>query len=66
MNDFEKWWHNEGSGMRPADNEDMEEFAKRITSIAWSNGKYLAEESCIKVAMYNGMPHIAEIIRSRS
>ena len=34
------WWHTEGSAMRPFPNEDVEEFAKRITEIAWSNGAY--------------------------
>ena len=34
------WWDMEGSGMRLLPNEDIEEFAKRITEIAWSNGAY--------------------------
>jgi len=34
------WWHTEGSAMRPLPNEDIEEFAKRITEIAWANGAY--------------------------
>lgn len=34
------WWETEGSAMRPLLNEDIEEFAKRITAIAWLNGAY--------------------------
>jgi hypothetical protein len=37
MNDFETWWYQEGSAFRPVD-EDIEEFAKRMCKIAWSNG----------------------------
>jgi hypothetical protein len=39
----------EGSAMRPLPNEDMEEFAKRISEIAWSNGQYIEREACAKV-----------------
>ena len=35
---FLHWWNNEGSGFRPHDNEDVEEFAKRLCEIAWFNG----------------------------
>ena len=35
--DFRNWWIYEGSGMRPGPDEDMEEFAMRITEIAWRN-----------------------------
>ena len=41
------WWDMEGSAMRPLPNEDMEEFAKRISEIAWSNGQYTEREACI-------------------
>lgn len=44
------WWETEGSAMRPLPNEDIEEFAKRITAIAWSNGKYVEREACAQVA----------------
>lgn len=43
MIEFEIWWHNEGSGISLDKNEDIEQFAKRITQIAWANGVY-----CIK------------------
>lgn len=31
----EKWWYNTGSSIRPKKNEDYEEFAERITKIAF-------------------------------
>jgi hypothetical protein len=39
------WWDQEGSAMRPLENEDTEEFARRITAIAWSNGKFVESEA---------------------
>ena len=37
---WKRWWDQEGSGMRPLSTEDTEQFAERITEIAWSNGAY--------------------------
>ncbi len=37
MNDFETWWHLEGS-TPPLPGEDGEEHCKRMCKIAWSNG----------------------------
>jgi hypothetical protein len=48
MNAFERWWNEEGSSMRPKENEDYEEFAKRITAIAWSNGEYTERDERAK------------------
>ena len=45
---YKAWWHNEGSGIIPLFNEDMEEFAHRITQIAWSNGAFKEREACAK------------------
>jgi len=45
------WWETEGSAMRPLPNEDIEEFAKRITAIAWSNGQYVERETFFDAAM---------------
>jgi len=42
---FEKWWDEEGSGMRPIDNHDHEEHAHRIARIAWQNGAYVESET---------------------
>jgi hypothetical protein len=41
MNSYQIWWDTEGSAMRPLPNEDMEEFARRITAIAWSNCEFV-------------------------
>jgi len=41
MNSYQIWWDTEGSAMRPLPNEDMEEFARRITAIAWSNSEFV-------------------------
>jgi hypothetical protein len=35
-----QWWDYEGSAMRPHPSEDTEQFARRITNIAWSNGAF--------------------------
>ncbi len=37
---FDRWWYEEGSGMPPKDDEDIETFAKRIAEIAWDNGAH--------------------------
>lgn len=37
---WRRWWDQEGSAERPLPNEDTEQFAERITEIAWSNGAY--------------------------
>ena len=46
MTPHEIWWKTEGSVMRPKPDEDIEEFAKRITHIAWSNGEYVERNDC--------------------
>jgi len=46
---YKNWWYTEGSEIRPLPNEDIEEFAKRITEIAWSNGQHKEREACAKV-----------------
>jgi hypothetical protein len=38
--DFEKWWFDEGSGMSPQPNEDLEEHCCRVAKIAWLNGYF--------------------------
>ncbi len=42
MTNFEKWWNEEGSAILPTRDEDYEEFAKRVSQIAWLNGGYVA------------------------
>ena len=46
---YKAWWHNEGSGILPLPNEDMEEFAHRMTEIAWSNGAFKEREACANI-----------------
>ena len=43
---YKAWWHNEGSGIIPLPNEDMEEFVHRMTQIAWSNGAFMERDAC--------------------
>jgi hypothetical protein len=62
MNDFETWWYQEGSAFRPVD-EDIEEFAKRMCKIAWSNGAFKAGEQAAKIAEKNGWHVTAAQIR---
>lgn len=67
---FKTWWETEGSGLRPHPNEDIEEFARRLTEIAWSNGEYFEREQCAKVCEekfeFYGYDHVfAKSIRAR-
>lgn len=50
MTDFERWWYDEGSANRPVD-EDIEEFAKRMCQIAWSNGAFVEREAIYDLVM---------------
>jgi hypothetical protein len=36
---FDAWWHNEGSGIVPRPDDDMESHAHRVAEIAWKNSK---------------------------
>jgi hypothetical protein len=49
MKAYQQWWDNKGSAMRPYDHEDYEEFARRMTAIAWSNAEEVEREACAKV-----------------
>jgi hypothetical protein len=62
---YKAWWHNEGSGIIPLPNEDMEEFAHRMTQIAWSNGAFKEREACAKRLEAVGAAHCADNIRAR-
>jgi hypothetical protein len=44
MTDYELWWYNEGSAIRPIDGHDHEEHAERVCKIAWENGAFKALE----------------------
>lgn len=56
--DYQIWWKNEGSGLKPTTEEDTEEFVNRVSKIAWSNGSYKTSENAYlskKVAMLESM-----------
>jgi hypothetical protein len=53
--EYATWWWEEGSGILPLPTEDMEEFAHRITQIAWSNAAYKEREACAKVCEEEGL-----------
>ncbi len=39
---FNRWWHDEGSGLPPKEGEDRETHMRRVAEIAWSNGAHVA------------------------
>jgi len=41
---FDRWWYQEGSGMKPTEDEDTEEHVHRVSRIAWENGAYKEAE----------------------
>ena len=41
---FEAWWESEGKDIIPNPLTNVADFVKDISSIAWSNGAYKAEE----------------------
>ena len=44
VKEFQIWWDEIGSGIKPITNEDMEDFGRRIASIAWDEGATFAED----------------------
>ena len=38
QNNFDAWWNEEGSALRPLEQEEAEEHSKRIANIAWTYG----------------------------
>lgn len=50
---YNEWWNNVASGMQPLPNEDIEEFAHRMTALAWFNGENSEREACAKVAEHS-------------
>ena len=41
MTPYERWWHDEGSGMVPEKGDGAEDFLHKMTHIAWCNGEYV-------------------------
>ncbi len=68
---YQEWWNNVASAMQPLPNEDIEEFAHRITALAWFNGENSERDACAKVCdELQDIPateprHCAEDIRAR-
>ena len=67
MSSYQTWWEDEGSAMKPLPNEDLEEFARRITAIAWSNGEFVEREairdewhSCVMSDLESGVKSLNE------
>ena len=76
---FGRWWHNEGSGMRRHNDEDVAEWVQRMTEIAWMNGADVArgrmlasqietwrrtmEPIALDRAMMKVLPHQAERVK---
>ena len=42
--DFETWWYNEGSGIRPIDTHDHAEHIYRMCKVAWELGEQAAKQ----------------------
>jgi hypothetical protein len=70
--DFKSWWNETGSALRNNSNEDFEEFAFRISQVAWLAAALKEREACAKVCdSYSNGRHsnasdlCAEQIRAR-
>ncbi len=46
---YNEWWNNVASAMQPLPDEDIEEFAHRMTALAWINGENNEREACAKI-----------------
>jgi len=42
--EFERWWHDEGSGMAPEQGEDAETHTHRVAYIAWANRAFKGDQ----------------------
>lgn len=38
---FNRWWDSEGSAMAPKENEDQQEYVRRVSHVAWDNGIFM-------------------------
>jgi len=47
---YQEWWNNVASAMQPLPNEDIEEFAHRMTALAWFNGENSERDACEEIA----------------
>ncbi len=48
-NDFDTWWKEIGSGIRPLEQEDKEEFTKRVAFLAWNKTNTHSESEFMRI-----------------
>jgi hypothetical protein len=46
---YNEWWNNVASAMQPLPDEDIEEFAHRMTALAWVNGENSERDAIAKM-----------------
>ena len=66
---YQEWWNNVASAMQPLPNEDIEEFAHRMTALAWFNGENSERDACAKVvedSLWFTRLVVAKAIRART
>jgi GTPase SAR1 family protein len=51
--DFETWWHNEGSKIQVEEGLDEEESMYAVSKIAWLNGAFKANNVCNDCSFYD-------------
>ena len=49
---FDKWWHEIGSGIIPKSTEDLEEFSKKVAFAAFKSRQQLNDESVVKLNVW--------------
>ena len=47
---FEQWWHEYGSSVRPTKGCDCEEHARRVAALAWNEARADEQERCARIA----------------
>lgn len=48
--DFEQWWREHGSGVRPAEGCDCEEHARMVAALAWNEAAAAEKERSARIA----------------
>lgn len=46
--DFKKWWHEVGSGLKPLPGHDHEQHAARIAELAWLDSRITLSKHLIE------------------
>ena len=47
---FERWWHEHGSGVRIAEDCDCEEHAMKVAKLAWNEATAAEQQRCARIA----------------